>query len=167
MKILGKDEYITKFEAFVVIKKELEYSKNIDKYLCSKLIIKTDDPFKDIYEKNFIKLVSDKILYKNLQKYIIDTNPHLISKELYNKDYQEIKHIIDETFNKIVNFFKNINAYNIDKKEKIQMIDIKCVNFVDLYVIMNYDDKKCEESKIEHILNLLKDVHITKSIEMA
>ncbi|CDU85235.1 hypothetical protein YYC_02895 [Plasmodium yoelii 17X] len=167
MKILGKDEYITKFEAFVVIKKELEYSKNIDKYLCSKLIIKADDPFKDIYEKNFIKLVSDKILYKNLQKYIIDTNPHLISKELYNKDYQEIKHLIDDTFNKIVNFFKNISIYNIDKKEKIQMIDIKCINFIDLYVIMDYDDKKCEESKIEHILNLLKDVHITKSIEMA
>ncbi|KOB87454.1 hypothetical protein PFDG_03676 [Plasmodium falciparum Dd2] len=51
MKVLGKDEFITKFETFLVIKKELEYSRNIDKHLYNKYLINKDDNFKEIYEK--------------------------------------------------------------------------------------------------------------------
>ncbi|GAW83174.1 DNA-directed RNA polymerase II subunit RPB4 [Plasmodium gonderi] len=161
MKVLGKDEHITKFEAFMVIKKELECAKQIDKHLCTKMILKKEDSFKNIYEKYFMKLLSDKILYKGIQKYIADTSPHLIPKKLYNKDYQQLTEWMDITSKKIVNFFKEIHTYNIDKKEKIQMIDINCINLVDLYVILNYGEKKCDENKIEDMLNLLKKVHIT------
>ncbi|SCP06369.1 DNA-directed RNA polymerase II subunit RPB4, putative [Plasmodium ovale] len=164
MKVLGKGEPITKFETFVVIKKELEYAKGVDKHLCSKLILKKDNSFKDLYEKNFMKLLSDKMLYKSMEKYIINTSPHIISKEFYSKDYNQLKDIIVTISTNIVQFFKNINIHKFDKKEKIQMIDINCANFVDLYVILNYGEKKCEENKIEHILKLLKDVHITNSI---
>ncbi|SBT46631.1 hypothetical protein POVWA2_053390 [Plasmodium ovale wallikeri] len=164
MKVLGKGEPITKFETFVVIKKELEYAKGVDKHLCSKLILKKDNSFKDLYEKNFMKLLSDKMLYKSMEKYIINTSPHIISKEFYSKDYNQLKDIIVTISTNIVQFFKNINIHKFDKKEKIQMIDINCANFVDLYVILNYGEKKCEENKIDHILKLLKDVHITNSI---
>ncbi|CAG9476283.1 DNA-directed RNA polymerase II subunit RPB4, putative [Plasmodium vivax] len=163
MKVLGRDEPITKFEAFLVIKKELEYAKQIDKHLCSKLILKKEDTFKEMYEKYFMKLLSDKILYKGIQKYIADTSPHLIPKEFYNKDPHELTEMTNSTSDKIVHFFKEINMYNLDKKEKIQMIDINCVNFVDLYVIMNYGEKKCEENNIEHMLHLLKKVHISNA----
>ncbi|CZT99745.1 hypothetical protein PFAG_05099 [Plasmodium falciparum Santa Lucia] len=163
MKVLGKDEFITKFETFLVIKKELEYSRNIDKHLYNKYLINKDDNFKEIYEKYFMKLISDKILYKSIHKYIMDTCPHVIPKNIYHKNDNESKDIIQDISNKIVQFFKNIDIYDFDKKEKIQMIDIHCVNIVDLYVIMNYADKKCEEYKIEQILNMLKDVHITNN----
>ncbi|SBS87804.1 hypothetical protein POVCU2_0044600 [Plasmodium ovale curtisi] len=142
MKVLGKGEPITKFETFVVIKKELEYAKGVDKHLCSKLILKKDNSFKDLYEKNFMKLLSDKMLYKSMEKYIINTSPHIISKEFYSKDYNQLKDIIVTISTNIVQFFKNINIHKFDKKEKIQMIDINCANFVDLYVILNYGEKK-------------------------
>ncbi|CRG95560.1 DNA-directed RNA polymerase II subunit RPB4, putative [Plasmodium gallinaceum] len=166
MKVLGKDELITKFETFVVIKKELEYSKNIDKHLYHNFCLKRDDAFKDIYEKYFMKLISDKILYKSVQKYIVNTCPHLVPKELYNEDYNNSRELISNISDKIVNFIKEIDIYNFDSKEKIQIIDINCEKFVDLYVIMNYGEKKCEENKIEHILKLLRNLHITNLISI-
>ncbi|KAI4835959.1 DNA-directed RNA polymerase II subunit RPB4 [Plasmodium brasilianum] len=165
MKVLGKGEPITKFETFVVIKKELENAKNIDKLLCNKLTERDEEIFQDMYEKNFIKLLSDKILYNSVQKYIVDTNPHLISKQSHNKDYNQLTEMIENISNNIVNFFKQIDIYNFDKEEKIQMIDINCKNFVDLYVIMNYGDKKCDENNIEPVLSLLKSVHITNLVQ--
>ncbi|CRH04096.1 DNA-directed RNA polymerase II subunit RPB4, putative [Plasmodium relictum] len=165
MKVLGKDELITKFETFIVIKKELEYAKNIDKHLYNNFCLKKDDVFRDIYEKYFMKLISDKILYKSIQKYIIDTCPHIIPRELNIKNYDNSSEVLSSISDKIVNFIKEIGIYNFDKKEKIQIVDINCEKFVDLYVILNYGEKKCEENKIEHILKLLRNVHITNSIQ--
>ncbi|VWU49702.1 DNA-directed RNA polymerase II subunit RPB4, putative [Hepatocystis sp. ex Piliocolobus tephrosceles] len=165
MKVLGKDQYITKFETFIVIKKELEYVKNLNNQLCSNIILNKNDSCKEVNEKKFMKILLDRILYNSIQKYIIDTSQHLIPKDFSTKNYVELQPLFHDISRKIINFIKTIDVYNFDKKKKIQMIDINCVNFVDLYVIMNYGDKKCEENQIEHVLKLLEDIHTTKSIE--
>ncbi|KOB58675.1 hypothetical protein PFHG_00423 [Plasmodium falciparum HB3] len=125
-----------------LIKKELEYSRNTDKHLYNKYLINKDDNPKEIYEKYFMKLISDKISYKSIPKYITDTRPHVIRGNTLHKNDTESKDIIQDTSNKIVQFSKNIDIYDSDKKEQIQMIDIHRVNLVHLSVIMNYADKK-------------------------
>lgn len=154
MRVIGKEKHITKLEMFIEIKKELNYRKDIDRYLFNKINSAENDSSKEYYEDILLKLNIDKMLLKQVENYIKCTCKHLITEEMCNSSYNTSAEKLNEVSEQVVRFFSDIKAYHIDNKEKLQIVDLDCPGFVDIYVILNYLDRKCDDAKLENILRL-------------
>lgn len=157
MRVIGKEKHLTKLETFIEIKKELNNRKDIDKYLYNKINNSKRDGSKEYYEDILLKLNIDKILLRQVENYIRRTCKHLITEEMCSSSYNASLEKLNEVSEEVIRFFRDVKAYHIDNKEKIQIVDLDCPGFVDIYVILNYLDKKCDDETLEKILKLAHD----------
>lgn len=154
MKVIGKEKHITKLEMFIEIKNELNYRKDIDKYLFNKINGAESGSVKEYYEDILLKLNIDKMLLRQVENYIQCTCKHLITEEMCSSSYNTSLEKLNEVSEQVIRFFSDIKTYGVDNKEKLQIVDLDCPGFVDLYVILNYLEKKCDDAKLEDILTL-------------
>lgn len=154
MKVIGKEMPLTKLETFIEIKKELNFRKDLNSYLFQKINSTESIGSRMYFEDILLKLNIDKMLQKQIQKYIYSTCRHLITKEMYNASYNESEKILNDISNKVIQLFNAMEMSHIENKEKMQIVDLDCQGIVDIYVILNYIDKKYDDAQIEHILQL-------------
>lgn len=162
MKVIEQEELLTKFETFIIMRKELTFTDKMNEFVCDTLYYRRYDSMKQLYGTYYLKLMSNKNLYENIQRYITDTTGELIPKELHSQTYRTVLRKTKPISKKIVQFFKDMNSYGLDKEEKTQLIDVNSVDFMVPYVILNNKNKEYEEYKVQEILNLLKEVYVSK-----